>query len=548
MGEEFDYLIPIFREIKLTRNQELSRQIYHFVSKLIPTQHLNPEILAPFLEIYLEKNRQLQSIFPLLNYQTDIDSCLNNIKMYNKRQAKGKASYKKELLYHCTIYKYLVIACNAEFTMELIETYSTTNREDEQLKLVVLEILHSHFSNKFIDNFYGTAESANTQSKDYSGLLGALCDFVLNLCPEIEGQNQYMVDAPLLLDFEVKYRLSEALTELKEQVDVDPVRIDYIITSIQHLVTFGGNMKVWADTNGKWRQEQKAQSKPTRDKFEDSEMACIVGLKDTELIIMKLLEDDLPDYLKKMDRSLKRSSKVYAEAKPVPIEPHQIFEPKPDILSNRRNIFDGDQFDVFSHTVDPSKVQVGKKENADTEQERVDFLHSQREKILATQYDDDEYDDTYDSADFVPVSNEDLPKDNDYSKPDPIEKKLVEMYNINEAIFHQSQRKSLARQALVKQTGWSNEQIEGWYIMLNRNPKKDLVLQKYEFKGNKHVEEHPEPIAIESEESRNSSPTNKPAHHESSNASNSPKRGRGGFRGRGRGRDARLKKLAKGMN
>ncbi|KAJ3326038.1 hypothetical protein HDV06_002423 [Boothiomyces sp. JEL0866] len=559
MTKEFDYLIPILKEIKLNHNQELSKKMYNFFCGIIQNQHLNPEVLSVFLDIYYKQNPQLNSIFPLPNYHSEIDACLSDIKMYNKRQAKGKASYKKELLYHCTIFKYLVIACHAEFSMELIETYISSNSEDSDLKHVVLETLHHYLNIKYFNQFHEVEGSVDTLSRNNSELLGGLCDFVLNLCPEIEGQYQYLSDAPLLLDFEIKYRLSETLTELKQVLDIDPVRIDYIITSIEHLVTFSGNLQTWTDTNGQWKQVQMIQTRDPPENFQDTEMiekismiqdlfpdlgdgfiqACIVGLKDTELIIMKLLEDDLPDYLKKMDRSLKRSSQVQPEVREVQqIEPHQIFEPKPEILSSRRNIFDGDQFDVFAHTVDPSKVQIGKKKNIDSEHGRLEFLKSQREKILATQFDDDEYDDTYDSVDFLPASNEDLPKDSVDSKPDPIEKKLVEMYNVNEAIFHQSQRKSLARQALVKQTGWSNEQIEGWYIMLNRNPKKDFVLQKYEFRGNKHVED-------ESTEDKSETINEAPV---SGNSQSSPKRGRGGYRGRGRGKDARLKKLSKGMN
>ncbi|KIL00313.1 hypothetical protein PAXRUDRAFT_130135 [Paxillus rubicundulus Ve08.2h10] len=51
-------------------------------------------------------------------------------------------------------------------------------------------------------------------------------------------------------------------------------------------------------------------------------------------------------------------------------------------------------------------------------------------------------------------------------------------------------RRSKARTDLKAQTGWSDEQIEGWRIMLERNPKKDRVLQKHEFSGNK-IEEVP---------------------------------------------------------
>jgi len=45
-------------------------------------------------------------------------------------------------------------------------------------------------------------------------------------------------------------------------------------------------------------------------------------------------------------------------------------------------------------------------------------------------------------------------------------------------------RRSNARQNLKAETGLGDEQIEGWRIMLERNPKKDYILSKHEFSGN----------------------------------------------------------------
>ncbi|KAF8068903.1 hypothetical protein FPV67DRAFT_1414720 [Lyophyllum atratum] len=47
-------------------------------------------------------------------------------------------------------------------------------------------------------------------------------------------------------------------------------------------------------------------------------------------------------------------------------------------------------------------------------------------------------------------------------------------------------RRSKARADLKAETGWSDEQIEGWRIMLERNPRKDKILQKHEFAGNQN--------------------------------------------------------------
>ncbi|KAJ7167340.1 hypothetical protein C8R43DRAFT_171813 [Mycena crocata] len=43
------------------------------------------------------------------------------------------------------------------------------------------------------------------------------------------------------------------------------------------------------------------------------------------------------------------------------------------------------------------------------------------------------------------------------------------------------------RTDLKAQTGWSDEQLEGWRIMLERNPNKDKILAKHEFSGNQNA-------------------------------------------------------------
>ncbi|KAK0495870.1 hypothetical protein EDD18DRAFT_1286309 [Armillaria luteobubalina] len=75
-------------------------------------------------------------------------------------------------------------------------------------------------------------------------------------------------------------------------------------------------------------------------------------------------------------------------------------------------------------------------------------------------------------------------------------------------------RRSKGRADLKALTGWGDEQIEGWRIMLERNPKKDKILQKHEFSGNQQSI----PVLVQS------------------NRGGGPSRGAGRGRGRGRGR------------
>ncbi|CCH46177.1 hypothetical protein BN7_5766 [Wickerhamomyces ciferrii] len=98
---------------------------------------------------------------------------------------------------------------------------------------------------------------------------------------------------------------------------------------------------------------------------------------------------------------------------------------------------------------------------------------------LMYESDEDEHDDTYDEAEAVQ-------NDGEKSKYDKIEKTLWEIFKKDPSVFEKSNRKSRSKQELVKETGWSHEQIEGWARMLQKQPKRVKILEsKYMFRGNK---------------------------------------------------------------
>ena len=71
-----------------------------------------------------------------------------------------------------------------------------------------------------------------------------------------------------------------------------------------------------------------------------------------------------------------------------------------------------------------------------------------------------------------------------------VAKVLEEMYLANKEVFGRisTVRRGKARTKLREQTGLADEQIEGWVVMLERNPKKAQILAKHDlinsFKGN----------------------------------------------------------------
>ncbi|KAL2298641.1 hypothetical protein Nmel_015646 [Mimus melanotis] len=122
---------------------------------------------------------------------------------------------------------------------------------------------------------------------------------------------------------------------------------------------------------------------------------------DTEQVINNILEDKLVPHLDKLDRRMQRQLKP---------------DPTP-LVSSRYNVFQNDEFDVFSRdAVDVSRIQKGKRREQDTTRSLVNdkrLVREQRQRYsqysvvleelpvgpaAAQHYEDyeDEYDDTYD--------------------------------------------------------------------------------------------------------------------------------------------------------
>ena len=119
-----------------------------------------------------------------------------------------------------------------------------------------------------------------------------------------------------------------------------------------------------------------------------------------------------------------------------------------------------------------------------------EFLQAQKERYLLSTVYDDEYDDTYDSQDVKLAGTVELHSVDELessvvdarnlrpvsaSTPnDPYAKHqsyLVSMYNSHpHSIFEKSARKSPIRSEMKKVTQLADEQIEGWFRILQRDP------------------------------------------------------------------------------
>ncbi|KAH3669496.1 hypothetical protein OGAPHI_001617 [Ogataea philodendri] len=143
-------------------------------------------------------------------------------------------------------------------------------------------------------------------------------------------------------------------------------------------------------------------------------------------------------------------------------------------------------------------VQFGKKQfsmKMDTATEQR-FKKKTLENALRLLYesDEDEPDDTYDDQELTKGAkssekNEDYEEDEEFPEStngnrekddsmETLELKLLQIFKSNPEVFDRSSRYSNYRGQLKKETGWTDEQLEGWARMLERQPRRFKLLEE----------------------------------------------------------------------
>ncbi|KAF9154556.1 hypothetical protein BG015_000632 [Linnemannia schmuckeri] len=395
--------------------------------------------------------------------------------------------------------------------------------------------------------------------------MAALTDTICGLIAALDEQSPLqedmvpMFDAPIILDLEIQFSLSEKLSMwITDVFHGENDRIAFWVEKLRNLLSFNPATMIFLDEHNMRKSEKMARAMshlyineeksrsgstihsgshmatppplPSRNIAQEEDYvkrtllisqlqdlfpdlgdgfleACLITFKDDpESVTMHLLEEDLPSDLAAMDRSTARAPQQTAPDSMalVQVPAHENMEEQ-DVLSTRRNIFDGDEFDMFSgNQVDKTKISRGKRGPKDVEvvlddKEFVIQHKSAIMKAVESMY-DDEYDDTYDSMGLtnntetsfklVDAVNED---EGNNTQPQQLhmdpsiahEEVLINMYTSNKDVFNRNgeARRSKKRQELRNLTKMSDEQLEGWAIMFGRNPRKEAIAQKYEFSG-----------------------------------------------------------------
>lgn len=227
-----------------------------------------------------------------------------------------------------------------------------------------------------------------------------------------------------------------------------------------------------------------------QDLFPDLGSGYIIKLLDyysdgVETVIAHLVEGSLAPHLKGLDptSNLPEPEVPSAALLPRPTPPPST----PPMPISRKNIHDDDAFDRLE--VAPSQLHVGRQNPNITADDLLSDRADQAGKkaailsaLAAFDLDDDERDDTYDVAD-VGGTIDTLPPGTDADAAETshggdtqgsIDAALFKHYKSTPELFARdaATRRSNMRANLRQGTGLTDEAIEGWAVMLVRDPKK----------------------------------------------------------------------------
>lgn len=249
---------------------------------------------------------------------------------------------------------------------------------------------------------------------------------------------------------------------------------------------------------------------------------------DVEQVTAHLLDDSLPPHLQSADRN--EQAPVFDSSMQAGIDhlaPASTPPPPEPFIPERKNVFDNDELDQL--TMDTSRLHFGKRNDPTTTSSQPN-KSAILSALAAFDADDDERDDTYDAQD-VGGSIDNAHPDGEPGQAAKVTQEendaaLFASYRSHPELFGRSfdVRRGQPRAALKAQTGLTDEAIEGWAIMLQRDPKRAarLEAQMGAFDGRQ--------AALARSAYRES-----PGGTETED-SDAPPAGRGGFGGRGRGR------------
>lgn len=235
-----------------------------------------------------------------------------------------------------------------------------------------------------------------------------------------------------------------------------------------------------AAPDGEMHIHQASRVSQIHDLFPELSSAYILRLldyfsDDTEAVTAALLEpDSLPTDLRNQDAVPDTQPQLNGKLKDM--GPHESLSNLPQ----RRNVFDGDDFDQLR--ISSSNVHIGRKNKTIDTTTNSDEHKKAKAAIMAAlaafDSDDDERDDTYDVGDVGGTVDTSMDTDSRSRAQKPSEESengyeevLFGAWRNTPQIFARDSKTRISqpRQQLKRDTGMSDEQIEGWAVMLARD-------------------------------------------------------------------------------
>lgn len=279
-----------------------------------------------------------------------------------------------------------------------------------------------------------------------------------------------------------------------------------------------------------------------QDLFPDLGSAFIIKLLDeynnnVETVTAHLLDNSLPPYLQALDHS-EQLPTLKTKAPDLVPELVPRSTPSPPPSRERKNIFDNDE--LSNLTTDAlSRLHIGRRnpdQDADTvlrDRSSAPNKAAILSALASFDSDDDERDDTYDVEDVGGTVDTTAAANGDEAGEDRNEEALYQAWKANASALGRdaNTRRSKGRKALKDETGLTDEAIEGWGVMLARDPRRVRRLEaRYgTWTGQQTQLERTAWTADDEDESERAESSARGGRGRGRG------RGRGGFGGRGRG-------------
>ncbi|RFU80075.1 activating signal cointegrator 1 complex subunit 2 [Trichoderma arundinaceum] len=484
-----------------TISPRLLKTIFRLISRLLtvspPHQLLDVNFLAGFARIFPKKHAAplLSQLFT--SHANPIESSLLSLKklLIPQLDAGSKGDLKLvelELtrlnpLLHASPDACILLLAGSDFFDGLVTSFQVINPPLRKtiittvyLCLIGLIEVEPPKWSMISDQLYAIQAAAEAHKKGPLNANDSLAADLVTNTPILKALLRKIESSPAAPS-NLKNRIT-TLESFKTGIIVRPKKL------VKRKVDKGKGIEAAEDVHAEMHVHRMSQITHVQDIFPDLGAGFVAKCLDeygdnVEQVIANLFDESLLPHLATADRGEPLS---YTQSD---IKLHKDLAPHstPPQLPTRRNVFDDDDFDRLA--VDVSKISFGKNPEKTADDVLKDKSTAPNKAAIlsalaALDPDDDERDDTYDAADVggtVDAGNQEADGVNDSN-----EEVLFRAFQGDLRIFARDSetRRSATRGKLRDETGMADEAIEGWAVMLQRNPAQMRRLEaKYAWSG-----------------------------------------------------------------